>query len=163
VSGLYDLEVLKEWLTYDPLTGLFHWRKDPPKKIVAGKIAGGPSGAGYVSVMFTRKHHLGHRLAWLYITGKLPIGMIDHINGDPSDNRWENLREATYCVNAQNIRKATARSQTGVLGVTRHGPGFRAIVRTNGKNHYSTVYTTVERASAEYVAMKRRLHEGCTL
>lgn len=163
MNDLYSPAVLKEWLNYDPLTGLFRWLKNPPKKIIAGEIAGGPCGSCYVGIMFQRRHYLAHRLAWVYMTGKLPSDMIDHINGIPNDNRWVNLRSADFKINNQNRRRPNLKSKTGVLGVTVCGSGFRAIVRTNGKNHYSTVFATVERAFDEYVTMKRRLHQGCTL
>jgi hypothetical protein len=54
----------------------------------------------YVSV--SGFSYRAHRLIWLYVYGMWPSLMIDHINGDRSDNRIINLREATYADQAQN-------------------------------------------------------------
>jgi hypothetical protein len=36
------------------------------------------------------------------MTGKMPSGIIDHINGNSLDDRWMNIRDTTYAINAQN-------------------------------------------------------------
>lgn len=62
---------------------------------------------GYKHVRIGTKWEYVHRLVWEHVHGPIPKGMhIDHINGDKSDNRIENLRLATPSQNAQN-RKNT--------------------------------------------------------
>lgn len=89
--------------------------------------------------------------------------MIDHINGDPSDNRVENLRLADKRLNAENQRRARADNAIGVLGVMAHGNKFRAQIRTGGRTIYLGLFLTSDEAYAAYVEAKRRLHEGCSL
>jgi len=50
------------------------------------------------------------------MTGKLPEDQIDHINGDPTDNRWENLRDVTNKENQMN-RKLGSNNTSGFVGV----------------------------------------------
>ena len=69
----------------------------------AGEIAGSPHNAGYRQITISRKKYLIHRLIWVYHYGEMPT-QIDHINGQRSDNRIENLRECSYSQNHGNRR-----------------------------------------------------------
>lgn len=89
---------LKTLLRYEPETGLFYHLQSRGKG-KAGSVAGSPSRVhGYVELRICNRLFPAHRLAWLYMTGELPERpiTIDHINGDRKDNRWSNLRLATY-------------------------------------------------------------------
>lgn len=46
-----------------------------------------------------------HRVAWFLYYGKWPEKCIDHINGDRSDNRIENLRDVSHSENSLNKDK----------------------------------------------------------
>jgi hypothetical protein len=86
---------LNSILKYEPHTGKFFWRIDKGR-VAAGDKAGTKSRRGYVDIKIDGRSYLAHRLAWLYMTGDFPIREIDHINGNPSNNRWANLREGTH-------------------------------------------------------------------
>ena len=48
-----------------------------------------------------------HRIVWTEHNGKIPDGMvIDHINGNPSDNRIENLQCITQKQNSQRVPRS---------------------------------------------------------
>ena len=91
---------------------------------LAGKQAGHVEKAsGYVRVGVkgvergTYKSLLGHRVVWQMVYGEIPSGMeIDHINGNRSDNRIENLRIVTPTENARN-HGISKRNKSGVVGV----------------------------------------------
>jgi hypothetical protein len=99
------------------------------------------------------------------VHGEWPKHYIDHINGERSDNRLCNLREATNSQNQQNKKRAMKNSKSGVLGVfwDKERSAFRAEIRLNGKGKFLGRFKTAEEASEVYLAYKRQLHEHCTI
>jgi hypothetical protein len=71
---------------------------------------------GYRQIEIDYKLFKAARLAWLYMTGSWPENLVDHVNGNRSDDRWCNLRAATYQENARN-RKPGKRNKSGKVGV----------------------------------------------
>jgi hypothetical protein len=84
------------------------------------------------------------------MTGEWPKHTIDHINGDPSDDRWCNLREATP---AQQNGNMPCWSRLGVKGVTRHWSG-RYMARI--KKRYIGMYDTLDDAARAYAEAAAR-------
>ena len=108
-------EYLKTILRYNPSTGIFKWRK-PGHGRPKNKIAGCKNNNGYIFITHNGKKYQAHRLAFLYMDGYFPENFVDHINRNPCDNRWDNLREVSAQCNAQNsaVRK---RNNTGITGI----------------------------------------------
>lgn len=80
-----------------------------------------------------------HRIIWTIVFGEIGDGhVIDHIDGDPFNNRIENLRSIPSGENTRNARKRKDNS-TGVTGVSysegnppKSYPFFVATWRENG-------------------------------
>jgi hypothetical protein len=125
-----DASELRDVLSYDPKTGLFRWVDARNNRIKAGSIAGTVSRRGYVNIFVRRKNFQAHRLAWLYVCGEWPECQIDHINGDPGDNRFCNLRLATLQQNRMNT-KTHRTNVVGLKGVRRSKKRWRASIRVN--------------------------------
>lgn len=144
-------EELKEHLHYDPETGVFTWLKPTSNRVKKGSIARNKDKAGYRIISIKCQQYKAHRLAWLYVYGEFPAGILDHINRVKSDNRISNLREASKAENAVNtgIRKNNTTGYTGV----RRNMGcrtFSAYVCLNYKNIYLGSFATAEEASLAY-------------
>ena len=81
-----------------------------------GVPVGSRDGQGYLKVQIGGVRVLNHRLAWRLHTGAWPVGEIDHINGDASDNRISNLRVVTSSQNKMN-RRRPRNNTSGEAGV----------------------------------------------
>ena len=115
-------------LSYDPETGVFTRKTIPDDHFAdvgtsrmynarfAGEIAGYECPKGYRLCTLSGGTHRLHRLAFLVMTGEWPPEEIDHINGDPGDNRWNNLRAVTTAVNSRN-QHLQVNNRTGLPGV----------------------------------------------
>jgi len=154
-----DPVTLKEWLAYDPATGVFTWRKNPGKKRQAGKAAGCLcKKQGYVLICVQRELRMAHRLAWLYMTGEWPPDTIDHRDGNRANNRWDNIRPATFSENAAN-RGPRIDCASGVPGVSyRASRGtWRAYITFEGKTVWLGSFKTKDEASAARSEAERRV------
>lgn len=151
-------ERLRDALSYNLDTGQFVWRLKTNKRIRVGAAAGSEF-RGRIQIKLDGVTYRAHRLAWLWVHGEWPKLEIDHINGDPSDNRIANLRDVPPVINRQNQRRAQRRNHLGVLGVGRFRGGYRARI---DHRHLGT-FETIEAAQAAYVKAKRETHQGCTL
>ena len=118
-------------------------------KTKKGTVAGSNS-HGYIEIKYKQKRYLAHRLIWCYAHGKWPSGMIDHIDGNKSNNRIENLRDVSNAVNQQNHQSIRSDNKTGVRGVVYRQSTNRYLVqiRMFGKNKYIGSYKTIEEATA---------------
>lgn len=152
---------LRELLSYDPETGEFRWRKgySSRSRITAGSVAGSPDTKGYIIITIGCLRYKAHRLAWLYMEGQWPKGNLDHINHEPSDNRRNNLREATYSGNRVNAC-VNSNNTSGFNNVFFNGRcpirPWQARIQINGKLRYLGNFDTAAKAYATYCLAARR-------
>ena len=88
--------------------GDLYWKKNNRK-------AGCLKPTGYIVVEVNNKNMMAHRLIWMYHFGKVDK-FIDHIDGNKSNNKIENLRLATKSQNCLN-KKISILNTTGCKGV----------------------------------------------
>ena len=144
------VEELKRLLRYDRKSGVFTWRVDVARNVKAGDVAGHLDDPGYIRIRINGRAYAAHRLAWLYVKGRWPIGQIDHANRVKTDNRFCNLRECTHTQNQQNRRAAKPYQ-------TRNGRWY-ASIKHDGRTTYLGLFDSPEAAQAAYDAAKARLH-----
>lgn len=115
-------ERLREVLHYEPETGLFYWLVTARGGPIKGSQAGGYGSTGYWRIGIDGVVYKAHRLAWLYMHGHWPKGPIDHLNHDPADNRWANLRESSPLEQQRNRprQKNNKSGRTGVIWNSSH-------------------------------------------
>lgn len=154
---------LKSILHYDPKTGTFTrlTNKGPSKK---GDVAGTQSHPrGYVQISVKSKSYYAHRLAWLYMKGYMPE-MVDHINGNTSDNKFANLRKCSMSENMQNLKQSgSSKNKSGHIGVYCTDGKWYATIRCIKNNNRKKLrygpFGTKKEAIAAYNSAKTMLHQ----
>jgi hypothetical protein len=137
---------LKDLYNYDPETGIL-------TSIRWGKPVGSRRDDG----LRTRLGRV-HRIIWVWMTGDdLGADVIDHINGDPCDNRWFNLRRCSRAQNQMN-RGLNANNTSGYKGVTwvPRTNLWQAAIGFDGVIHYLGQYETADEAYDVYLEEAER-------
>lgn len=87
--------------------GVLYWKTRPPfGRVKTGDTAGYKGPDGYVKVGINGVYYMAHRLIWRmhHKNGAVPI-VIDHVDGNKSNNKIENLRALTHSDNIRNQTK----------------------------------------------------------
>lgn len=153
-------EELKKLLRYEPETGLFYWLVSLARRVKVGDIAGTVKNNGYIRIRINGKMHYSHRLAFFYHYGEWPVDQLDHIDGNPANNRIDNLRDANNSENAQN-RGVRSNNRSGFIGVHwyKQSKKWRAEIRINGKQKHLGYFDAPQEAHKAYLEAKAELHQ----
>lgn len=160
---------LRQLLRYEARTGKLFWmprpvsvfRSDSHNTVEArqrqwntrygGREAGTPDKNGYLCVNLAKRQLKAHRIIWAIHYSEWPSVEIDHINGNPSDNRIENLRLADRSSNTINT-KSHRDSASKYKGVSWHSQSkkWRAQINIAGQYRSLGLYRTEEDAALAY-------------
>lgn len=163
-------ERVREILRYDIDTGVFRWAENRGRKengwvkVHEGDVCGHRSRTrGYIQIRVDFKKYYAHRLAWLFVYGEFPPGVIDHINGDTSDNRIANLRCVTQQENIKNMH--VFRNKHGYPGVVFHKKSqtYHATIKVNKCPISLGYFKTAEDAGMAYMEAKEKRDSGRAL
>ncbi|MGB0817788.1 MAG: HNH endonuclease signature motif containing protein [Candidatus Puniceispirillaceae bacterium] len=152
---------LKSVFQYCKHSGKLFWKKSVSRKCVVGKEAGSTVPvSGALRVGLFGCDYLVHRIIWKMHYGTEPP-MIDHIDGNPKNNRIENLRKATASINNKNKRR-DKRSKTGISGIyfNKNTQNYHARYSVNGKRVHVGYFPTLEEAKKQL--NKARKNNGYT-
>lgn len=172
--SLPDQQYLKECLDYDPLTGKLTWKERPLHHFShhenpirrwkawnsknCGKPAFTSKSKGYFRGTISCKYYLAHRIIFKWLYGTDPE-YIDHINGDRSDNRQENLRSVSKRENNRNqsIYSNNTSGYTGVSWKNREGKWVVKAIDLDGKEVFGGYFTDLEEAVEARKALQEKL------
>lgn len=154
----------------DPATGKLVWleRKPLPTQSparvaawndrYAGKEAfTSTNSGGYRSGRILGRDFRAHQVVWMMAYREWPDGEVDHINGDRSDNRLDNIRLVDRSTNMRNIRRPKTNT-SGAIGVSwnKVAQKWEAHIQISGrKKHLGLFGSVAEARSARLLASKR--------
>lgn len=131
------------------------WKNPTSSQSKEGSVAGGDDGRGYWRVRCNDKRFKVHRVVAL-LAGIIteeefnnPTCIIDHIDGNPSNNLVENLRKTSQRINCGNRKEHRGGSRIGATFERRTGRWFSRI-SLKGKTRYLGTFDTEEEAHERY-------------
>jgi hypothetical protein len=123
-----------------------------------GDIVGTLDGHGYLQFRINNRLYRLHRVVFLWHHGYLPQ-CVDHIDGNPLNNRIENLRAATKLENNRNttVRKD---NKAGVKNVYWSKSASRWVVhiRVEGKLKHIGLFDDIELAELVAIEAREKFH-----
>lgn len=142
---------VREIFDYNSETGIFIYRINRGGSKSKGDKAGFIAPNGYRLISINHHEYCAHRLAWLYVYGRMPAKNLDHINRLRDDNRILNLREATQSQNLANKTKQS-NNTSGFKGVSWHKAARKwvACIKARGQYKYLGLFKTPESAHQAY-------------
>jgi hypothetical protein len=153
---------VRELLAYDPETGILTWRaRTTPAafKVRVGAEAGTLHRTGrYRQIQIHGRIYKAHRLGWFHYHGAWPIMAIDHINGNPSDNRLCNLRLATTSQNIANSRRRKHPHRLKGAFFDKKSRKWRSEVTKDYKKVWVGSFDTEIEAHEAYVRAAKQIH-----
>lgn len=164
-SRVLTAQEVRELFEYNNLTGELKW-KTTGKGRKLNKIAGSKDRHGYLQTRIHKKIYFNHRLIWLHVYGEWPQQVIDHIDGNPLNNKIQNLRDVSRRTNQENQRKAASSNKTTKLlgsSLNKSTGKYVSTIQVNKKTIYLGLFKTPEEAHQKYLQAKRELHQGATI
>lgn len=157
------IEWVKQYFDYEPETGIFTWKNPTCIAEIKGRAAGTPDKGGYLRMRCMGVRFFAHRAAWAWVHGDWPPEnmQVDHINGNPADNRICNLRLADNAQQQMNLRRRKV-GVSGLRGVVRDNKTgyWRAQLMHNKRSIYLGTFKDKAEARAAYlVAARERFGE----
>lgn len=143
-------EKLKELIDYNQETGIFTNKVTRNSRAVKGAQLNPKNHGRYGVVTINKIKYRLHRLAWFYVYGIWPENQIDHINGDTTDNRICNLRDATNQQNQYNSKVINKSSKFKGVHFESFTNKWKVQIRINKKQVTIGRYKTEVEAAKAY-------------
>jgi hypothetical protein len=157
--SLPPLEILRKMFRCDLNTGILYNRVSRTSRRFGARADTGCRRGGYRIVFVDGRHYSAHRVVWALAHGTEPPAILDHINGDPTDNRPSNLRKAEHGQNLWN-RSTPKHSTSGAKGVHRRKDTgkWRAYISVDRKRTWLGTFETFAEADAEARSARQKNH-----
>jgi hypothetical protein len=142
-----DYHRLHQVLHYDPVAGVFTWKRRKGSRAATGQIITTKATQGYIKFNLDGFLFYGHRAAWFMHYGEVPIE-VDHCDTNKSNNAINNLRKASRSQQGANIGMFS-HNTSGFKGVSfekRRGL-WEAYYAKAGRKYFVGYFHTAEAAA----------------
>lgn len=145
--------------TQDHVKSLFDYKDGQLYRKSNGKISACKNVDGYLRSHINNKIYYNHRLIFLIHHGYMPK-FIDHIDGNPSNNKIENLREATNNQNQYN-KTINSNNKSGIKNVHWSNSMKKWCVQISINKKIQTIgfYEAIEMADLAAQEARNNLHK----
>lgn len=149
--------MIEQYIKYNSKVGKLFWIKEPRTK-GGKKVIGLECGDKYKykSVRLFKKKYLYHRLCWFLYYGQWPDGIIDHLDGNPHNNKIKNLRNTNRRGNSTNLKLHREGHLAGTTFLKSHKK-FAARCWHKSKSVFLGYYDTASAAHEAYLNFARSL------
>lgn len=143
--------------SYNPETGVLLWRNPTSLRVAIGDPVGTMASNGRRYVAVDSVKHLAHRIAWLYVHGKLPEENLAARNGNYDDLRLSNLMPQSFVdtANKNSLRNTNTSGFRGVIWDKNKGK-WRAEITRDYLRVQIGRFDTKEEAHEAYVIAQRQ-------
>ena len=119
-----------------------------------GLPAGYKTKRGYTNIRIGSRIYKAHRLIFMHQHGFMPQ-VVDHIDGDTSNNRIENLRACSTSQNGMN--RSGSYAKTGHRNVYARGSKFQVHMKHEGQGHYIGTFDCIHEAATAAADARQKL------
>jgi len=168
-ESLLSPELVRQLIHYDPATGEFTWKvrdevtgadRTFNKRFSGRKALINVGANGYRVGAIKCVCVYAHRVAWAWVNGVWPVGEIDHVDGDRTNNAFSNLRQVTRSENAKNLghrKNKPSGLPKGVFKNPKQGPSpFKAQIVVRKKAIFLGLFRDADSASEAYRAAAKK-------
>jgi hypothetical protein len=141
---------VREFFDYHPDIGILTHRTTRHNRVKVGDVLGYVHKKhGHIVCEVDGREYQLHRLIWLWWYGVWPSDQVDHENEIKTDNRIDNLRDASNAQNQRNIGGLQKNNKSGVRGVCWSAQRGKWWVQIgyDGKGHSVGFFDTLDEAA----------------
>lgn len=151
-----DIDILRKHL--EIVGGRLVWKLPTSRSVKRGDMAGSLSSQGYFQLAIMGKKYKAHRVIWALTYNEWPLLHLDHINGVKTDNKIENLREATVAQNLANIKKTKGASRYKGVCWNKGKGKWMAQISQRSKQKYLGLFESENAAALAYDVAANEIH-----
>lgn len=147
-----DIELVKEWFSIDPETGILT-RLKKHRDSIPDTLNPDRERVDFMGVRYRVSH-----IAWVLYYGKWPDDEIDHEDHNKKNHRKKNLREASHAQNTRNRRFFNPNGKGVTFRKDRYFDQWQAQIAYEGKKIHLGFYPTPEEAAEAYKVAAIQYH-----